>query len=105
MFALVIIFVYTVPGPPRIVRAFCSEVVWGSPFHPNGKIIGYDLEFYDEKGIVDTYVIKRGADEHFCNVDEDEALAREFTHIRVCNVLVECLHSVMRVHKHSIAPV
>ena len=102
MFALVIIFVYTVPGPPRIVRAYCSEVVWGSPFHPNGKIIGYDLEFYDEKGIV---AIEKGAEEHFCNVEEVEALAREFTHIRVCNVLVECLHSVMRVHKHSIAPV
>ena len=28
------------------MRAFCSVVAWGEPSKPNGKIVGYDLNFY-----------------------------------------------------------
>ena len=37
---------HVVPSKPTRVRGFCSIVVWGEPSEPNGKIVGYDLNFY-----------------------------------------------------------
>lgn len=59
-----------VPDEPRIVRAYCSEVVWGPPTNPNGRIIGYQLLFIHRNGdeVVQEVITNKGADEYFHEV-------------------------------------
>ena len=66
-----------VPGPPRIVRAFCTEIVWGSPFNPNGEVKGYVLEFYDyQDPSINNNMLKNGQ-EHSHIVDENNDLPQD----------------------------
>ena len=40
----------TAPGPPSNVKGLCTVVLWARPSQPNGKITGYEVQFYDPDG-------------------------------------------------------
>ena len=79
---------HVVPGPPKIVRAFCTEVVWGSPFNPNGEVLGYELEFYDHQDPSMNNILLKNRDEHSHIVVENNDLPRGLessqVYVKVC---------------------
>ena len=46
MYFLYASYTHTAPGPPSNVKGLCTVVLWGQPSQPNGKITGYEVEFY-----------------------------------------------------------
>ena len=42
--------IHTAPGPPSNVTGLCTVVLWARPSQPNGKITGYEVQFYIPDG-------------------------------------------------------
>ena len=42
--------IHTAPGPPSNMKGLCTVVLWARPSQPNGKIRGYEVQFYIPDG-------------------------------------------------------